>query len=425
MIKHPTSADPKLARLREELASDSGMALTTVVVISTILFMLLTVLLMLVATQLSGTELQAANTKATHMADAGLNAYLYELRRNPTFYTAQPTLGPTTLDDGEWTVTATPPTTPGGPLVLTATGTIPNLNATRSIVAEVRFPTYAEYMFLSDADLNIGADAVITGRIRSNGNITNAGRVTGRATAAGTIATSGGGSFEGGYDALQPKVDFSQVTVDMQVMRQTAEASGTYYASSGGSGFKVVANGDRVQINRVTGGLSTGNLTTQVIALVNVPSSGVLYFNEDVWVSGTYSTKLTIASSRDIYVDGNLDPADMHSTDTCGLVAQRNIIVPSWYPNLPTNMTLTAAMLAQTGSIYGDYHNGVTKTKITITGSMAYSDYGYFALYSGSTVVAGFKARSYTYDPRLEIEPPPSYPRLRDGTLKVSTWFED
>ncbi len=425
MTKYPTSADPRIARLREELASDSGIALTTVVTISTILFMLLTVLLMLVAAQLSGTELQAENTKATHMADAGLNAYLYELRRNPTFYTTQPTLGPTTLDDGEWTVTATPPLTPGGPLVLNATGTIPALNATRSIVAEVRFPTYAEYMFLSDADLNIGADAVITGRVRSNGNITNAGRVTGRATAAGTVSTSGSGSFEDGYDAHQPGIDFSQVTVDMQVMRQTAEDSGTYYANSGKSGFKVVANGDRVQISRVTGGLSSGNLTTEAIALVNIPSSGVIYFNEDVWVSGTYSTKLTIASSRDIYVDNDLKPVDIHSSDTCGLVAQRNIIVPSWYPHLPTNMTLTAAMLAQTGSIYGDYHNGVTKNKITITGSMAYSDYGYFALYSGNTVVAGFRERNYDYDPRLEVEPPPSYPRLRDGTLKVATWFEE
>lgn len=425
MISRPTSTDPRLARLREALASDSGIALTTVMVISAVLFLLLTALLTLVSAQLSGTELQAANTKATHMADAGLNAYLYELRRNPTFYTTSPTLGPTTLDDGEWTVVATPPTTPSGPLLLTATGTIPQASVTKRIVAEVRFPTYADYMFLSDADLNIGADAVITGRIRSNGNIANAGRVTGRATAAGTVSTSGSGAFEDGYDAHQAAVDFSQVTVDMQVMRQTAEGSGTYYASSGGSGFKVVISGNRLQISRVTGGLSSGNLTTQVIGLVTIPSSGVVYFNEDVWVSGTYSTKLTIASSRDIYVDGDLAPTDINSTDTCGLVAQRNIVVPSWYPNLPTNMTLTAAMLAQTGSIYGDYHNGVTKNKITITGSMAYSDYGYFALYSGNTVVAGFKARSYNYDPRLEIEPPPSYPRLRDGSLRVSTWLED
>jgi hypothetical protein len=33
-------------------------------------------------------------------------------------------------------------------------------------------------------------------------------------------------------------------------------------------------------------------------------------------------------------------------------------------------------------------------------------------------------ARSF-YDQCTKIEPPPHYPRLRDGSLKVTTWFED
>jgi hypothetical protein len=408
----------------EHLRSDAGMALTTVVAMSVILFLLATALLTLATGLISATESQTAVTKATHMADAGLNAYLYELRRDPTYYVSHDTLEGE-LEDGRWVVTAEPPAAPGDPLVLHATGAIPSMGTTNTVTAEVRFPTYAEYIFLSDADINIGADAVIYGRIRSNGDIDNKGRVTGRAFAAGSITVSGAGVFDDGFEANQPAVDFSQVTVDMQAMKQVAQDSGTYYGASGGSGYYARLSGTQVVVSRVTGGTSTGNLTKSQIAILTVPASGVLYFNEDVWVSGTYSTKLTIAGARDIYIDDNLGPQNMSSPHTCGLVAQRSVIVPSWYPNLPNNMTLTAAMLAQTGSIYGDYHTGVTKNKITINGSMAYSDYGYFALYSGSTVTAGFKSRSYNYDQRLEVEPPPMYPRLRDGSLRINTWFEE
>jgi hypothetical protein len=393
-------------------------------VMGAVLFLLATALLTLATGLVSGARSQTAATKATHMADAGLNAYLYELRRNPTFYVDQPTLIGT-LGDGRWSVTATPPSRPGDPLVLRATGAIPSMATTNTIIAEVRFPTYAEYMFLSDADINIGADAVIYGKIRTNGDITNKGRVTGRAYAAGTITVSGSGVFEDGFEERQPVVDFSQVTVDMQAMKQVAQQSGTYFSGSGAYGFYARISGSQVIVSKVTGGTTSGNLTKTQVALITVPASGVLYFNEDVWVSGTYSTKVTIAGARDIYIDDDLGPQNMNSPHTCGLIAQRNVIVPSWYPNVPNNMTVTAALLAQTGSIYGDYHTGVTKNKITINGSMAYSDYGYFALYSGSTVVAGFKNRSYNYDQRLEVEPPPMYPRLRDGSLKVTTWFEE
>lgn len=395
----------------------------TVVSISVILFMLVTVLFILTANLQASTRSQVAQTKATHMADAGLNAYLYELRRNPTYYLSNPTLGPTTLGDGVWSAVADAPVAPGAPLVVHATGSIPSMGVTETIIAEVRFPTYAAYMFLTDADLNIGADAVIDGKIRSNGDVDNSGRVTGRVFAAGSV--SGTGQFDDSWLEGQPIVDFSQVTMDMQIMRQLADDAGVFFTASGGLGFRAVLNGTTVAVYRVTGGVSTGNLTTTLIRVVTVPSEGVLYFDEDVWVSGSYSTKLTIAGARDIYIDADLEPSQLNRPFTCGLVAQRNVIVPTWYPSLPQSMTLTAAMLAQTGSIYGDYHTGVTKTKITINGSMAYNDYGYFALYSGGSVIAGFRARDYNYDERLEVEPPPHFPQLRDGSLNVSTWFEE
>lgn len=406
---------------RSWLRDDRGVALATVVAVSAILFLLATMIIILTNGLTSSTRSQEGRTKALHMADAGLNAYLYELRRDPTYYLGHPTLGPTTQDDGVWTISVQAPST-NAPLQVTATGVIPSMRVTRTVVASVRFPTYAEYMFLSNADLNIGADAVIDGKVRSNGNVVNSGRVTGKVSAAGSV--SGSGTFEQGSESNLPRIDFSQVTVDMSNMKSVATASNAYFNGSGGYGYRVILSGSSARVEKVTGGTSTGNLTTTLIRTLAVPSQGVLFFDEDVWVQGDYSTMVTIGGSRDIYVADSLSPTQPNRPFTCGLVAQRSIIVPTWYPTMPQVMELDAAMLAQTGTIYGDYRSGVTRSKITIQGSMSYNTYGYFALYSGNTVTAGFRQRDYNYDPRLELYPPPYYPMLRDGSLKVSTWVE-
>lgn len=410
-----------LRTFRRRAADDAGLALPAVVMVSVVLFVLVMMLITLVEYQETQSARQAGRVRAMHMADAGVNAYLYELRRNPTFWVTQPSLGPTSMTEGSWLVTATAPTQ-DKPLTLRSVGTLAGNVATRTVVATVRFPTFADYMFAADTDINVGADATIYGKLRSNGNINNDGRITGRAYATGRV--SGPGTFEAGYDQYYERLDFAQVTADLASIRTQATASGTYYGPSGAQGYRVTINGASIQVAKVTGGTSSGNLTTTPLGSVSVPASGVLYFNDRVWVSGTYSAKTTIASSSDIYIPDNLQASNPSGSATLGLVAQNNIIVPSWYPNLPQPMTVSAAMLAQTGSIYGDLQSGITKSGITINGSMAYKGYSYFAQYSGSTVTAGFRSRSYRYDSRLDVEPPPMYPQIRDGSLKVSTWIE-
>ncbi|MDY0341013.1 MAG: hypothetical protein RBS17_07355 [Coriobacteriia bacterium] len=426
------------ARMREFLEDDSGLAMTTVMAISAILFILVTTLLVLSSNLVLGTQRQAASTKAVHMADAGLNAYLYELRRNPTFYLSTPSLGPTVLDDGVWTVTAAGSGSPGAPVDLTAVGAIPGLDTTRTIYAQVRFPTYAEYMFLVDADISIGTEALILGSIRANGDIENKGAVTGDALAAGVVVDTAVGTasdslprgIRGTASGGQSNINFDQVSVDMNLMKETAKSSSTYYAGSGASGYEVVMRSDNtVAIYKVTGGTTSGNLSTSLIGTVAVPSSGVLYFDDKVWVRGTYSTKLTIVSGSDsIWINGNIEPSDLGSVHICGLIAQDSVIVPSWYPltpQFPQDVEVVAALLAQKGKVEADMQTGAFRNSIRILGSMAYSEQGGFVsvnTWSGAQV-AGFRERTYEYDERLEVEPPPYYPRLRDGTLKVSTWF--
>ncbi len=411
----------RLDRIRDMLRGDEGMALMLVVGVAAILFLLATLILGVVLNHQLQSIRYANRSKAMHMADAGLNAYLYELKRDPTYFTSNPTLGPTSLADGNWNVTTTPPQG-DDPLYIRSVGTIASTGETRTIVATVRFPTYADYMFLANDYINIGSAATIYGKVRSNNYVNNDGRVTGKVEAVRYV--SGSGTFEQGYTSPVPVVDFAQVTTDLSAIRTAAGNDGTYYSPSGRRGYMVTLQGDRARIEYVTGGDTTGLLTTYYVGTVNIPSSGVFYFDDYVWVSGTYSAKVTIASSQKIRIHDNLVPTDTDSFATCGLIAKYDINVMSWYPNIPTNTVIYAAMLSQTGSVCAEMKSGYIKNSARLVGSNAYYTPGGFVTVSGTTVLAGYRSREYIYDPRLDIHPPPMYPQIKDGSLKVSSWVE-
>lgn len=421
------SASAPFAELRAWVRDEAGMALGTVMTVSAILFMLLTALLMLSNHVTASTQHQMAVSKATHMADAGLNAYLYELRRNPTYYLTNPTLGPTTLEDGTWTATVEALGGPGAPIKITSVGGVPSLGATRTVVAEVRFPTYADYVFLADDLVRIGKEATIDGQVRSNGDIENAGHITGKATAAGTVKlTDANAKIDGGYLSNQPEINFGELSADTTAMQKAAQAAGTYFNASTGHGFLCEFAGSMVNISEVTAiNSKTGKLTTVLITSMPIPAEGLLYFQQPVWVKGTYSCQVTVCSADTLWIPDNLVPADPKSDQVLGLVAKNDILVPTWYDAMPENMKITAAMLSEKGSIKADMQANQTKTSLTILGALAYMDFGGFATTSGSTVTSGFQTRIYDYDERLQVVPPPMYPIVRDGSLKVATWFEN
>jgi hypothetical protein len=401
-----------------------------VVGVSVILFLLATTILVVSSYLTMMTQAQEVRLKAVHVADAGLNAYLYELRRDPLYYVDHPVLGPTVQEDGSWIVTATAPTTVDA-LTLRAEGRLGSSPASVTVVATVRFPTFADYMFLSGTDINIGAGALITGKVRSNGNIDNDGEITGAAYAVGTITGSGrfGTALPLGSQTRYPgdaEIDFGQVSTDTEAMREAAVAAGSYLDASGSSGYRITFSGTTYTAQKVTGGMNDGNLHLDPTVITRtIPPVGVLYVLGDAWVSGSYSTPVTVCGSNDIYVPDNYGPADIGSRVTGGLVARRNIIVPTFYASVPTSMTLTAALLAQTGTVFGDLSTSTLKNHMTINGSNAYSTYGYFVQMSGSTPIRGWRTRDYKYDPRLDLYPPPRFPIIHEGSLKVNTWMEN
>ncbi len=400
------------------LTRDEGWVLFTVMVSVIVLFLLVTMLLTTTIQQTLETQRYLARTTAVHIADAGVNAYLYELKHNGGVYI--PSLGPTTMDQGTWSVTATPPNaTTGDPLVLHSTGIVPGLEVTRTIVAEVRTPTYADYAVLIDDDYALGVGGTILGKLRANGDVTNSGRITGRAEASGSLG--GSGDYDGGRQGGLPEVDFAQVTADIAAIRAEAQSLGTSYPASGSQGYQVILNGTSVQIKRVTAvNSTTGRLTTTTYATTTVPAPGVFYFDDTVWVSGNYSAAITIAAKKFILAQ-DLRPQSESAVHVLGLVSSGDISFPLWYSasEYPTNLWVQAALLAQNGGIGAEFRNGSYKNSIMIRGSRAFRTLVGFQ--SGSSE---YRTRTYEYDVRLEATPPPMYPQIKDGSLKLSTWLE-
>lgn len=396
----------------------------TVVATTSILFVLATTLMLMVSYQTQTTAMRVGRTRATHVADAGINAYLFTLKNDYGSYLEAPDTGWTSVGTNEqYRVVAVPPAN-GKPLTLYSTGVAGD--GTVTIAATVRFPTFGDYMFLSNASLNIAADAEINGQIRTNGDIDNRGHIVGKVLVGGSVISEG--RMDQGYTEGVAKVDFNQVLTDMDAMAQAAHTSNSYYSASGALGYRVVLSGSSVSISKITDGITTGDFVTVLVATVSMPASGILYFSDKIWVEGTYSVPLTIVSDSDMYLTGDYVPTDVNSTVTSGLIAKGNIIVPGWYKSVHEYMTINAALLSQSGRIYADIKQGVIRNKITITGSMSYFDsggtFGSYDKFTGQPV-SGFRQNIYAYDQRLNEYPPPMYPVIRDGSLKVDTWIED
>jgi hypothetical protein len=454
-------------RIALNARADDGMALATVMSIAAILFILVTTLIMLATQQSISAGSQVQRNKALAAADAGLNDYLYRLSKDPEYWRSTPDQAGASTDS-TWTVHAERPGG-SGPVFLTATGATPkrgNVPGARRVVkASVKSPTFADYTFMVP-DLNIGSGALFKGNVRSNSSIVNAGTITGNAYAHTTI--SGSGSVLG---KKYPNCDtLSFAVVDYGKLESIATTDGTNfeglpeYESVGGGafrkfwGYSVKLTGSGGTINPVRAvDPDTGVLTIATTQTTNftIPTEGVLYFDSPLWVSGTYSAKLTIVTLSDVhqaqigsdycnigssgfnnssvsvatltnkansavYLPADLVPDDPQSDQVCGIVAQGDISVPSSYNSMPSTIKVSAAMLSTKGSIHGDMASGQTKTKFHMEGALAsFLGYNYF---TGGTM--GFNSRDYWYDARLNATPPPNFPPLGDGTLRVQSWVE-
>lgn len=428
---------------KTRLKDDSGIALLSVVLVSSIIFLLVTTVLILMAYRTTQTTQYVERNQAMHLADAGLNEYMYRLSANGyDYWKSNPTIGPLALEGGTWVVTAEKA---GEQIRLRSQGTLDN-GKRRTITALVRFPTFADYAWvLGSGNITFGATTVVNGKVRVTGNIYNSGVIkatayacgTGKRCYTGSSSTPKTANYPGGWQDGATPPDFSKITTDINKLKNTASGENSYFPPTGKEGYRVTLQGSQVRIEQVTkveetSGTILGQLSVTATQTVAVPASGVLFFDDYVWPMGSYSTPVTLATSKDMIYTQNLlrDPA--HPKAVCGLVSVGKATWPVWYVSMPQNLTVEAAILSQSGTIGYDATYPSTaqnprpdrrKNDLVLRGSLsaAGGNTGFYA----SDLSSGFIGdRLYTYDPALYDDPPPLFPVLQGDNLRVTQWID-
>jgi len=383
-------------------------------------------------------------------------------------------------------------------------------DATRTVEAQIGAASFASYGLVSDEEFWFGNNESANGPVFSNVGIHMDGAnsdVVGSANATYVPGSSYGGNGSTSKAGvwctttvttpvncntrdksnwLYPKtsVDFNQVSSSLCTMKMVALASSqtsvcsttpttrtssyvpqysTNGAYSTNQGYLVQLNSDSTyNLYKVSGendkaAVYTSALTTTAVATnIAIPSSGVIFVEDNVWVrtNPTFHGRVTIASGRlasatystNITIADDLVYTAKDGSDSIGLVAEQDIIVAAYAP--PTNGSFTfevdAATLAQSGAVtWPQYYEGTTTcTRGWTDSSQNFVFYGSVATRLNWTwnytrggscgdmvkdattgnYVSGIMKTSTNYDYNLLYSPPPSYPVT--GTYNILSWRE-
>ncbi len=471
-----TVTDHKVDIRSRRTGDDDGIAMVTVIAVVTILFLLVTTLITLTTYRTMQSSSYVSRTQATQLADAGLNYYLYQLGLNYTYYSVSPTPTPSATNaQGSWTASATYDPT-SRLVVIRSVGTTAD-GISRVIMAKCSPPPPPMYAIGSGGNIDVGANTLISGPMRSNGYVHIAtGGTQGIITGLAQSGVSPNGDFSplksGAADPTRfkggaqyyPALSFDTMSADVAKMKSTAGLLLPNSRSDGKTpaalGYLITLSNNQIGVRRVTAESRTynsaaniaklGSLTTTVPPSVQttlaIPANGIIFVDSDnVWVSGTYTARVTICASRASSSDktyGNITVSNSVKcgvkTDpviVCGLMAQNNIWLPDWYSTTVMDPTLTieAALLAQYGTI-GDAYNGSTTFPLPTANPNGGTQYPTHNLaLAGSALGAtgvGFQAqyfinRTYGFDSRLTTNPPPNWPRSDNQWIVVSSWWLD
>lgn len=151
--------------------------------------------------------------------------------------------------------------------------------------------------------------------------------------------------------------------------------------------------------------------------------------NGDVFVEGTVSGQVTLASENYVYVTADLTYAD-DLKDMIGLVGQNSVFV--WNPVkidlssllANTNRRVDAAILSVAHSFQvQNFTIGGPRGVLTLRGAIAQKFRGAVATTSSNILVSGY-LKDYQYDTRFRYTAPPKFLSPVTTTYGVTVWVE-
>ncbi len=465
--------------------TQQGLILLNMIIFGSIAVMLITALVTIAVSTINLARNVADREQAFQIAEAGIEYYRWHLAHAPTDYTdGTGAPGPYVHDYvdrfntviGQFALTIEPPPIGSTIVTITSTGTVlSNPSVERAIKAQLAIPSLARFAVAANSVMRFGEGTEIFGPIHSNGGIRFDGlahNVVSSAVASYDDPDHSGGNefgvhthlppvdplppasvpnrtdvFQAGRMFPLPAIDFVGISTDLAIIKSNAQADGYYYANSGALGYRILLKtDDTFDVYRVNTtiappnwcsssqtGWGTWSVNSQTLLSSNnpLPSNGLIFFEDHVWVEGQIdSARLTIASGRfpdnastrtSITVNNDLLYTNYDGSDNIGLIAQNNFNVGLVSQD---DLRIDAAIIAQNGRVGRFYYSGScspnhTKDTITLYGMLATSQRYGFAYTDGT----GYQIRNINYDANLLYSPPPSFPLTSDQYTTIS-WEE-
>jgi len=414
--------------------------------------------------------LQAQDETAFQIAEAGLNYGRWRLAHEPEDFSEETRDVTDPLADslGEYTVTFDPPIDGTSTVIITASGTTAAQPA-RSVTLRARYgrPSIAQFATLFNSDAWIGG--TVSGPMHANGGVRMDGVSDSLVTSAQEsyvcqpfhgCATEvkdgvwGSGAIEELWEYPASSIDYTGITDDLLEMKTVAEAASTYYGPSGSFGYEILFNADNTMtVSEVTSRAQSywsWHVTdgwrytshdigaSTVLETVAVPSNGIVFVEDNLWVSGDIRDRVTVAAgvfpdvpatNVEIILNGNVSYDGVYDgTRSFGAVAQKNVIIP--LSAAPETMQMDGAFIAQKGSFHRRYYAAgyvppehVYKTALHRYGMVATNQVATTGYVSGGSLLSGYASGSVTYDSRLYFGPPPYFPA--SGQFEFISWEEE
>lgn len=457
--------------------TDRGSALPTVIMVMLVVMTFAAIALSLITSDSKTEVFYENNMSALHVAEAGLNMYLWDLNEDSGTSVA--------LD----TVISYPEYNPTGAYILTlledtenkkvvrATGwMLSDPSVKRSIEGTFAKRTFTQYVYFSDndpSDIYWSSSDNLYGPYHSNTYLRIAGNPTfwGKATYVLGIGYASGYLNSPRFLKGVQKVSAIGYPSNNSDLMNYAKPDGYY---EGRTCIRLNADGTITVWNPN----HTPAYETRAI-----PANGVIYVNEraganynnkfdpdngNVFISGILNGKLTVAAKKDIFITG-YDPTESnHQTaavtngirykdtsfmldtatgvvmadeasgegDMLGLIADRHVSVLTygWFDNTSwdssrQNITIHGAIFAINGSFINSYHMNGNPTSsyprtpgvLTIRGAIIQKERGAVALINNSGVTSGYK-KDYAHDPRMMYDQPPYSLEPSESGWEIMDW---
>ena len=405
---------------------------------------------------------------------------------------------------GSYALTITAPRIGSTIVTIVSQGTLASSTISRKLKVTMAIPSFAQYATIANDNMYFGLGTVTFGPIQSNGGIHFDGVAHGpvssalstytdpdyNATRWAVYTTSGSADpnpptvlptrsdiFTVGRQMSVPAIDFSSLTANLATLKTTAQSGGVYltqsqYSGNRAQGYHIVlktndtfdlyvvrsiqspnstcTNNSSGQnqwglwsINTPLPAPQTSNSNQSFVANYALPSNGVIYVEDHVWIDGQINgAHVTVVAGvlpdpgvthePNITINGNLLYTNFDGSDTIGLIAQGNINVG--YDSLDTQ-TIDAALVAQNGRVGRFYYDSTCgasyhRSTLSLYGMIGtYIRYGFawtggvFNCGGALTLSSGYCTRNITYDANLLYGPPPSFP-LTSSYYSTLSWQE-